>query len=81
MLCFNNNNVELSKCLIAAMKNFYPSNLNKHLNNHHSVEDATLFDAATNQPGNTPCISGGTGTDSFSCNTKEASSTIHTYFS
>jgi hypothetical protein len=59
-----------------------PSNLSKHLSNHHLVDDApNFFNAATKQPGDAPCISGLTVTDSFSCNTREASSTIHTYFS
>jgi hypothetical protein len=42
MLCFNQENMELTKCLFAT-KNYNPSNLNKHIHSHHSEEDAPDF--------------------------------------
>jgi hypothetical protein len=79
MICFNNESIELGKCLVAATKNFNPSNLCKHLLNHHAVEDApNFFNASKKRPGTAACLPG--GTDSFSRNTAGAS-TIQTFFS
>jgi hypothetical protein len=42
MLCFKSDKVELAKCLFET-HNFSPSSLWKHLNRHHSAEDAPDF--------------------------------------
>jgi hypothetical protein len=56
MLCFKSEKVELSKCLFAT-HNFSPSNLGKHLERHHSAEDAPdFFKLSTRGPGKAASI-------------------------